>query len=626
MLTFKLEGPAKDFENELKALESLVAIKLSDSGIILTCKKGSDGLCVTKKGQTAEIVYEKKVEFFRGILTLMEHEGEENFTVSEKASFTFNGEMIDNSRNSVLNMKTAKEVIMYSALMGLDNIQLYNEETFEVPEDPYFGYMRMGYTQKEVRELNDFAASFGVTIIPCIQTLAHLAQTLRWRSHWDIVDHGDTILVEEEKTYELIENIIKSWRSCVDTDIINIGMDEAFYLGRGNYLDKHGYKSRSELMTEHLKRVLEICRKYHFKAMMWSDMFFRLMFGEDYYADKPLDQDILKQVPKDVMLIYWDYYSTNEEKYDRMFRQHLKFNNEIGFAGGAWKWSGVVPAINHSHKVSKMALKMAKKNGVSTVFTTAWGDNGAEASIFTILPTLVLYGEVSYSDNDVDEEVSAKLKALTGYTLEEYFALCEPNITPTGNQIPHYNPAKYLFFQDPLMGLFDYHVREDFGPFFADTAAKLHSLSERGSSKSYLFDVIAKLCDVLELKCDIGVRLKKAYDEQDREELAHLANETIPEILRRLEIYYRAFKDQWYRESRTGGFDVQDIRFGGLRQRLLTAQETVLDYLSGRISFIMELAQPRLPYDGRDTSKDMDLTVDENFWNYIVTPNVNGRF
>lgn len=45
-------------------------------------------------------------------------------------------------------MKTAKEVIMYSALLGLDNVLLYNEETFEVPEDPYFGYMRMGYSKR----------------------------------------------------------------------------------------------------------------------------------------------------------------------------------------------------------------------------------------------------------------------------------------------------------------------------------------------------------------------------------------------------------------------------------------------------------------------------------------------
>lgn len=626
MLKLKLAGSAKDFAPQLEKLSELVAVSLCDDGLTLTCNEGTNGLTVTKKGNEANITYQKKCEFFRGILTLMEHENDEEFSLSEAPSFAFNGEMIDNSRNSVLTMKTAKEIIMYSAMLGLDNILLYNEETFEVKEHPYFGYMRMGYTQKEVRELNDFGKEFGVTIIPCIQTLAHLAQTLRWKCYWDICDHGDTLLVEEEKTYQLIDDVMRSWRECVDTDIINIGMDEAFYLGRGQYIDKHGYKPRTELMIEHLKRVLEICKKYNFKAMMWSDMFFRLMFGEDYYTDKPMDPEILKMVPKDVMLVYWDYYSTDEEKYDMMFKRHLQFNNEIGFAGGAWKWSGIVPGINHSHKVSKMALKKAKENGISTVFTTAWGDNGAEASIFTILPTLALHGEISYSNTDVDQKVSSKLKALTGYTLDEFFMLCEPNKTPTNNQSPHVNPAKYLFFQDVLMGLFDYHVTSEFPAWFAKCAKELADLAQKDSKLSYLFDTLAKLCSVLELKCDIGVRLKAAYEKGDKAELSRLANEVCPEILNRIDVYYKAFKKQWYNESRTGGFDVQDLRFGGLIMRIKTAMEMVNAYVNGEIDSIMELEQPRLPFDCRTSDEGKDINIDCNFWNYIATPNVNGRF
>ncbi|WMJ21924.1 beta-N-acetylhexosaminidase [Paludicola sp. MB14-C6] len=626
MLKLALTDSSKEFASQLETLSNLVAISLDKDGLELSCKQGNSGLTVVKKANKAEITYQKKCEFFRGVLTLMEHETEEKFQLSEAPSFQFNGEMIDNSRNSVLNMKTAKEVIMYSAMLGLDNILLYNEETFEVKEHPYFGYMRMGYSQKDVKELNAFGKDFGVTIIPCIQTLAHLAQTLRWSCYWDIRDHGDTLLVEEEKTYQFIDDVMRSWRECVDTDIINIGMDEAFYLGRGQYIDKNGYKPRSELMIEHLKRVLEICRKYNFKAMMWSDMFFRLMFGEDYYTDKPMDKELLKMVPTDVMLVYWDYYSTDENKYDMMFKRHLQFNNEIGFAGGAWKWSGIVPAINHSHKVSKMALRKAKENGVSTVFTTAWGDNGAEASIFTLLPTLALHGEESYSTDGIDEKVSSKLKALTGYTLEDFFELCEPNKTPTNNLIPHYNPCKYLFFQDVLMGLFDYHVTPEFPAWFKKCSEDLASLAKKDSKQAYLFDTLAKLCSVLELKCDIGVRLKTAYDKKDKVELARLANEICPEILARIDVYYAAFKKQWYNESRTGGFDVQDLRFGGLIMRIKTAMEMVNAYANSEIDAIMELEQPRLPFDCRTSDEGKDINTDCNYWNYISTPNVNSIF
>lgn len=614
------------FAPQIEKLAGVTDIALSENGLLLSCERGCDGLTVTKKDNIAHITYEKDVELFRGLLTLKTKAGESSFTVHEKARFAFNGEMIDNSRNAVLNMKTAKEIIMYSALLGLDNVLLYNEETFEVPEDPYFGYMRMGYTKKDVRELTDFAKEFGVTIVPCIQTLAHLAQTLRWACHRDICDAGDTLLVEEEKTYALIENIIKSWRDCVDTDIANIGMDEAFYLGRGQYMDKHGYKPHFELMCEHLKRVIGICKKYNFKPMIWSDMFFHLVFG-GYYTDGVIDQELLAMVPTDVILTYWDYYSTDKEKYDRQIKKHLAFKNQIAFAGGAWKWSGIAPSIDHSMNVSKMALEACRENGISTVFTTAWGDNGAEASIMTILPVLALFAEVSYSDAGVDQKVSDKLKALTGYDTADFMALCTPNRTTKVEPIvPHNNPAKYLFFQDPLMGLFDYHVLPSFPAHFANCAKALGTLADRGEKLSYVFDTLAKLSSVLELKCDLGVQLKAAYDANDKAALSRLADEVIPELLSRFDVYYEAFRRQWYLESRPSGFDVQDLRFGGLKQRLLNAQRTVRAYVAGEIEAISELKVPRLPFDCRDSDEGRDINVDCNFWNYISTPNVNSNY
>ncbi len=624
-LKVTLMESAARFEKQIKLLGAVTDIVCGESGLALSCEKGENGLTVTKKNNAAHIAYEKDVEFFRGLLTLKTRAEEESFSIQEKARFAFNGEMLDNSRNSVLNMKTAKEVIMYSALLGLDNVLLYNEETFEVPEDPYFGYMRMGYTKKDVRELTDFAREFGVTIVPCIQTLAHLAQTLRWACHRDICDAGDTLLVEEEKTYALIENIIKSWRGCVDTDIVNIGMDEAFYLGRGQYMDKHGYKPHFELMCEHLKRVIQICKKYNFKPMIWSDMFFHLVFG-GYYTDGVIDQELLDMVPEDVILTYWDYYSTDKDKYDRQIKKHLAFKNKIAFAGGAWKWSGIVPSIDHSMNVTKLALEACRENGIDMVFTTAWGDNGAEASIMTILPVLALFAEISYSDADVDQKVSDKLKALTGYDTADFMTLCSLNrTTQTEPIVPHNNPAKYLFFQDPLMGLFDYHVLSSFPAHYAACSKTLDALASRGEKLSYVFDTLAKLSSVLELKCDLGVRLKAAYDADDKPALLQLADEVIPELLARFDTYYEAFRKQWYKESRPGGFDVQDLRFGGLKQRILNAQRTVRAYVNGGIEAVSELKVPRLPFDCRTSDEGCDINVDCNLWDYISTPNVNSK-
>jgi ADP-ribosylglycohydrolase len=64
--------------------------------------------------------------------------------------------------------------------MGYNTLMLYTEDTFEIEDEPYFGYMRGRYTKEELSEIDAFAASLGIEVIPCMQTLAHLPAALRW--------------------------------------------------------------------------------------------------------------------------------------------------------------------------------------------------------------------------------------------------------------------------------------------------------------------------------------------------------------------------------------------------------------------------------------------------------------
>ena len=49
------------------------------------------------------------------------------------------------------------------------------------------------------------------------------------------------------------------------------------------------------------------------------------------------------------------------------------------------------------------------------------------------------------------------------------------------------------------------------------------------------------------------------------------------------------YEKQWFAENKTGGFDVQDIRIGGLLQRLSSCRRRLLAYAAGEISAIEEL-------------------------------------
>ena len=122
------------------------------------------------------------------------------------------GVMLDMSRNAVMKPEQVKRFAKTISCFGYNMIQLYTEDTYEVEDEPYFGYMRGRYTQEEIKDIVSYCNSIGVEVVPCVQTLAHLNQIFRWNPYKQINDVSDILLVEEERTVLLIENIFKTLR------------------------------------------------------------------------------------------------------------------------------------------------------------------------------------------------------------------------------------------------------------------------------------------------------------------------------------------------------------------------------------------------------------------------------
>ncbi len=166
----------------------------------------------------------------------------------------------------------------------------------------------------------DYCYSIGVEVIPCIQTLAHLNQIFRWDSYKNINEISDILLVDDERTYELIDNMLRTVNECFTSKIVHIGMDEAFMLGRGKLINKNGYESRFDILHRHLERVMELVKKYGLKPIMWSDMFFTIANGGEYYLSDPaiITEKVVSVQPEGVDLVYWDYYCDYPSRYKRM--------------------------------------------------------------------------------------------------------------------------------------------------------------------------------------------------------------------------------------------------------------------------------------------------------------------
>ena len=81
----------------------------------------------------------------------------------------------------------------------------------------------------------------------------------------------------------------------------------------------------------------------------------------------------------------------------------------------------------------------------------------------------------------------------------------------------------------------------------------------------------------------------------NRHTLKKYANEIMPEIVDRIQIFLEVFRRQWYKENKTLGFDTQEIRLGGLMENVTSAALRINNYLDGEITEIEELTYPVLP-------------------------------
>ncbi len=558
----------------------------SDDGAKVEAERG-DALKVERRGDGYAITYDKLASFARAFTLIKASGGASDFAVEEKSELSELGVMLDCSRNAVRTVEFVKGYIRKLAALGYDQFQLYTEDTYEIEGEPYFGYMRGRYTVDELREINDYGKKLGVELVPCIQTLAHLNQIFRWKKYHEMRDIEDVLLVDDERTYALIERMIATMRKAFDSDKIHIGMDEAYFVGRGFYADEHGAtEDRKKILVRHLCRVCEICDKYGFKPMMWSDMIFRLVFGK-YYPDEGavMNVDGLENIPKNLRLAYWSYGQFDEKKYDGMIKMHREIGNELVFAGGTQTWWGFTPYNAEAFRATSAAVDACKKNAVDKVFFTVWGDNGAECSPLAVLPTLCMAGERLRGNDDY----KPIFKALTGIEADEFLRLAETNYSKGESDYNFNNPSKYMLYNDPIGGLFDNLPSGDEPARYAALARDLEKIADGAGKYAYVFRTQKSLAETLEIKFGLGARTRALYARGDRDGVRELVARDYPVLKERLKRFYADFLAQWDAESKPFGFEIQDYRLGGLMQRIEHCEAILTDYANGKIDKIPQL-------------------------------------
>lgn len=544
----------------------------------------------TEKGW--EISYGRPTDAFRGLGRVLA--GIEGDELREFCRFEMLSLQLESSRNGVITPDNVKAFIRRAALMGINTLMLYLEDTYEVPGEPFFGYLRGRFSQAELKDFDDYADEFGIEMVPCIQALGHLKQMLQWKiAYEDVTDTADVMLAGEEKTYELLGRMIDAARAPFRSNRIHLGMDEAFGMGTGKYKARFGERPVFDIMNEHLARVAGMCEERGLKPMIWSDMYFRIgsKTHEYYDPDVKIPAEVIEKIPANVDLVYWDYYHTDQAFYENYIDRHRELKKEPIMAPGAWNWNHFWTNVPYSLARVIPCMEACKAKKLRQVFITTWGDDGMECDIFSVLPVVQAIADLAYSDK-YDEAQTARNFAATcladfhDYTLASQIDQVPPS---KSSAIDYSNTSKWLLWDDPLIGLCEpLQEVNSYRANYRELAEKLDAAAAKENPGASRLRFPAQLSRVLALKCDCRKNLVKAYRAGDRETLASLLENEVKPLLAEQEKLWRMHREMWLATYKPFGLEVVELRYGGQMARVRSLLERVQQYLAGEVESIPE--------------------------------------
>ncbi len=618
MNTLCLHTNVPAYRNAFRLLADSLGLTESPDGFPLTVSEGS-GLSLRLTETAGELCCDSLSTFCRGLSYLRQPRP---LTVSEQPCFSTLAAMMDCSRNGVPTVEGLKAFLRRISLMGFNALLLYTEDTYAVKEYPYFGYCRGRYSFEELRQLDDYAAALGIEMIPCIQTLGHLSRALRWPGYGNVSDTGDTLLVDSEDTYRMLENLIIAASAPFRSRRIHIGMDEAYSLGRGRHLDQYGYEDPEQLMQRHLQRVHEIVKKHGLHAMMWSDLYFHLASQSkagSYPRDCRFTPEMIAAIPSDMDLVYWDYYTEDPAYHRQILSQHRQFAADTVFAGGIFTWLSPAPDLQKSERVGRIVLDACKETGVKQVMATLWGDDGAEGVLpYTSLYGLQCYAEYCYGGSwPTAEALDARLPACTGFAAADWRMMDRLNQLPglTPGKDDTVNPSRQLLYEDPLIPLFERDFEGmELADWYRSLAGDCRRAAERSPVNTLPFGFYADYAEALAAKCALREKAASAVRSRSREAVEALLP-LAEEAEKRVQVLADSWQRLWMSAFKPQGWEIIDIRLGGQLQRLRSARARFAAFAAGELSDIPELTEPKLPWLRREDGTFGQL----NSWSSIIS-------
>ena len=323
--------------------------------------------------------------------------------IEDKPDLPRRGYMLDISRGRKPRMETIKMMIDFLAALKYNEFQLYMEgDCFKYAAYPKETAHFDCLTPEDIEELDRYCKARYIDLVPNQNSFGHMYTWLKKPDfhHLGLFEREDEVpstlnpLLPE--SFEFVCNLYASLLPHFTSEYVNIGLDEAYGLGRYQIEEYCREKGKDVVFMEWLNKLNDhIKATYGKKVMFWADMIYN--YPQSYHM-----------VPKDAIALEWGYELIQSQ---RMTDHCIAYKN----AGVRYY---VCPSVNtHGSLTSRMDVttfnirtcaELATEYGAEGLLLTDWGDGGHSQSWVWSMTPIALSGQYGWNTGKPQDGESFK--------------------------------------------------------------------------------------------------------------------------------------------------------------------------------------------------------------------------
>lgn len=397
--------------------------------------------------------------------------------ISDKPALPRRGYMLDISRGKKPRVDTIKGMIDFLAALKYNEFQLYMEgDCFKYTAYPKETADYDCLTPDDIRELDRYCRERFIDLVPNQNSFGHMYTWLRKPAfhHLGLFETEDEVpstlnpLLPE--SFEFVCNLYASLLPCFTSEYVNIGLDEAYGLGRYQIEDYCREKGKDVVFMEWLNKLNDHIRNtYGKKVMFWADMIYN--YPQSYFM-----------VPKDAIALEWGYELIQSQ---RMTAHCIAYRD----AGVRYY---VCPSVNTHGALSgrmdvttfniRTCAELAVEYGAEGLLLTDWGDGGHPQYWLWSMNPIALAGQYGWNPGKQQDGESFKAEYIrNAETFVDDFAF---NGVPLSRLL--YRMANYYLLEPERVHVCTMCAKEMILPLNETRYAHLFDLKDSGDD--FYFD------------------------------------------------------------------------------------------------------------------------------------------